>query len=315
MEISVIIPVYNAVPYLEKAIRSVLIQEEVKEIILVEDGSIDDSLRICKQLKGESTKIKLFRHPKGQNRGAGSSRNLGLEKAESRYIAFLDADDYYLPNRFAVTKRVFADQPDADGVYEALGVDFRDKEGKVRFLMAKRGAIHHISNQLLTTINKRVSPENLLLFYLKGNIGYFSLNGLTIKKSILNKTGKFSSYLKLAQDTLFIEKLMYAGRLYPGSITKAIAMRGVHQGNRSTADEKEIILYRLKAKRELFLWLVEQKAPGYLLRNLFLTFLKARYPETFLFKASHKFLKGLVLLAALLEMVFTCPRICLKLFR
>lgn len=104
IEISVIIPVYNAAEFLEKAVKSAAYFDEVKEIILAEDQSTDHSLEICRRLVSEIPKVKLFQHPNGENRGAGASRNLGIDHATSDFIAFLDADDYYLPNRFDAEK-------------------------------------------------------------------------------------------------------------------------------------------------------------------------------------------------------------------
>ena len=107
MTISVIIPVYNASAFLKKAVNSALQFEEVKEILLLEDCSTDDSLEICRKLAEENTKIKLFQHPDKGNHGAGASRNLGLSKASQDFISFLDADDYYLPNRFKAENELF----------------------------------------------------------------------------------------------------------------------------------------------------------------------------------------------------------------
>ena len=104
LNISVIIPVYNASAFLKKAVESAIQFEEVKEIILVEDGSTDHSLEVCEILENEFGAVKLFQHPDKGNHGAGATRNLGLEKATGDFIAFLDADDYYLPNRFEMEK-------------------------------------------------------------------------------------------------------------------------------------------------------------------------------------------------------------------
>lgn len=98
--ITVIIPVYNAVAFVEEAVQSALIQPEVSEIIIIEDGSADGSLQICERLASTHQIITLLRHPEGINKGAGSSRNLGIQHASNEWIAFLDADDYYLEGRF-----------------------------------------------------------------------------------------------------------------------------------------------------------------------------------------------------------------------
>src|SRR5690348_1774976 len=90
--VAVVIPVYNAADYIAKAVESALLQPEVSEVVLVEDRSPDNSLQICQELVGQNAKVKLFRHPNGENRGAAASRNLGVRMSSAPYIAFLDAD-------------------------------------------------------------------------------------------------------------------------------------------------------------------------------------------------------------------------------
>ncbi len=90
-KVSIIVPVYNSEKYLDKCLKS-LINQTLKdiEIVLVNDGSTDNSVKIIeKYLKDE--RIKLFNK---ENGGQASARNLGLTKAKSDYIIFIDSDDY-----------------------------------------------------------------------------------------------------------------------------------------------------------------------------------------------------------------------------
>src|SRR5210317_669111 len=98
MDISVVIPVFNAERYVESAVESALRQSETAEVILVEDNSPDNALEICQRLEAQDPRVRLFRHGDGKNHGAGESRNLGIRNARCDYIAFLDADDYYVEN-------------------------------------------------------------------------------------------------------------------------------------------------------------------------------------------------------------------------
>lgn len=97
--VSVIIPVFNSQNTLERAVNSVINEPIVSEIILVNDGSTDDSLAIAKNLISKNGSVKLFSHPSNQNRGAAASRNLGLMHAQSEWIQFLDADDELLEGK------------------------------------------------------------------------------------------------------------------------------------------------------------------------------------------------------------------------
>jgi glycosyltransferase involved in cell wall biosynthesis len=78
MNISVIIPVYNAEKYVAQAVESALQFEEVYEVILIEDKSPDNALIICEELTQKYDRVKLFQHPDKGNHGASTSRNLGI---------------------------------------------------------------------------------------------------------------------------------------------------------------------------------------------------------------------------------------------
>lgn len=89
-KISVIMPVYNAERYVKKAIDSILMQTfRDFELIIVEDGSDDNSFNIIKEYRDE--RIRVFQN--SQNKGVVYSRNLGIQKAVGSYIALMDADD------------------------------------------------------------------------------------------------------------------------------------------------------------------------------------------------------------------------------
>lgn len=100
MLISLIIPVYNAEKYIAEAIESVL-QQPLKsiEIILVNDGSTDNSGSVCKKYADEYENIQYIEQ---ENRGASAARNVGMENASGEYIMFLDADDKWVTNSLNV---------------------------------------------------------------------------------------------------------------------------------------------------------------------------------------------------------------------
>ncbi len=94
INISIIIPVYNCEKYIDQCINSVLSQTiEEKEIICIDDGSKDHSAERILQLSRKDKRIRLLQQ---ENQGPGVARNLGIKSARGKYIAFLDADDYYL---------------------------------------------------------------------------------------------------------------------------------------------------------------------------------------------------------------------------
>lgn len=91
-KLSIIVPVYNVEKYLEKCIDSILNQDYKNfELILVNDGSTDGSLEICKRYLSVDKRIKLINKPNG---GLSSARNAGLDIACGQYIGFVDSDDW-----------------------------------------------------------------------------------------------------------------------------------------------------------------------------------------------------------------------------
>ena len=249
MNISVIIPVYNAIAFLEKAVESASQFDEVKEIILVEDRSTDNSLILCEKIAAVNPKIKLYQHPDFGNHGAGASRNLGLSKATQEFVAFLDADDYYLPNRFSAEHEIFENEK-IEGVFGALGTEFLTEKGKVEFEKKFK------TTNNLTTVNYAAEGKEIfngLLGLTKKTFGtFFHLNTLTIRRDSLNqKNLSFNENLRVHQDQDFIVKLAYLCHLKSGIIDEAIAIRGVHDDNRIT----KIVPYSEKYnERQFLLW-------------------------------------------------------------
>lgn len=90
--ISVIVPVYNVEKYLKKCVESIIRQTYKNiEIILVDDGSTDNSGKICDELKSKDERIKVF-HKK--NGGLSDARNYGIERMSGKWVTFIDSDDY-----------------------------------------------------------------------------------------------------------------------------------------------------------------------------------------------------------------------------
>ena len=99
MRYSVIIPVYNAKGTLRRCLDSLVGQQfSDYELLLINDGSTDDSDAICREYANTYPCVRYFAK---ENGGVSSARNLGLEQAEGEYILFVDSDDYVSENYFA----------------------------------------------------------------------------------------------------------------------------------------------------------------------------------------------------------------------
>jgi glycosyltransferase involved in cell wall biosynthesis len=245
MKFSVIIPVYNAEKFLVTAVESALSQPEVGEVILVEDNSPDNSLKICRDLIDKYKNVRLLQHFDGQNHGAAATRNLGIQNAKFEFIAFLDADDYYLPGRFKIAKTILETNTKIDGVYEAIGMHFYNDNARKKWFSS--------GETNLTTITEKIDPSQLFEALLSGNKGYIHLDGLTVRKNFLNRCGLFFENLRLHQDTALLIQMSLCGKLVPGSIQTPVAMRGIHDNNR-ILDKYYRPMTRFMLWRALFHW-------------------------------------------------------------
>ena len=97
-DISVIVPVYNAAPYLRQCLDSILSQKVASlEVITVDDGSTDGSWDICREYEGRDPRLRALRIP---HAGSFPARNRGLDEARGEFLAFVDADDYLEPDAY-----------------------------------------------------------------------------------------------------------------------------------------------------------------------------------------------------------------------
>jgi glycosyltransferase involved in cell wall biosynthesis len=232
--ISVITPVYNAELYLQKTIESVLIQPEVSEHILIDDGSSDKSWEIIQNYVKKDKRVIGLKHPDHCNHGRSKTRNLGINQALNKWIAFLDADDFYLKNRFKNDLVVITNDSSIDGVYNAIGIYFYDSYAGSKDL-----------RHALTTIKEKIEPEHLFdQMNPYGNKGWFSGDGFLVKKEKLLEVGGFNERLEVAEDTELWSKLSLTSKLIPGLLEVPVAKRGVH-GTNVFINNKKYTLPRL----------------------------------------------------------------------
>lgn len=259
MRVSVIIPVYNAEDYVTEAVESALAQPETAEVLLIEDGSSDDSLIVCEKLAQNDARITLLRHPNEENRGAGASRNLGIQHSTSPFIAFLDADDYYAPGRFATASEIFSQHADVDGVYGATGVHFEGDEA-YRQWIAWKGS----NASIMTAMAPGVEPEELFAALVLDDRGSFHTNAIVVKRELFERTGLFDTHLRLHQDTAMWVRMAAMGRIVPGRLGEPVAIRRMHGHNRVTSQRtaREKRHTRMLLWRTLWHWSMQHLSPA-----------------------------------------------------
>ena len=225
----------------------------MREVLLVEDGSPDNALEVCQELAAEYPQVILLRHPNGENRGAGASRNLGMRSASHEFLAFLDADDYYLPGRFALEALIFARDALCEGVYHAVEMHIEDAQGLNRWNRAGK------SRERLQTMSADVPPVALADALLRGGTGYFHIDALTIRRFVLDKAGLMREDLRLHQDTEWILRVAISARLLPGNLKEPVARWRVHSQNRISAPRspKQKLDDQMRMYRFLYTWCKE----------------------------------------------------------
>lgn len=103
-KISIIVPIYNSSMHLDRCLKSIINQTYSNiEILLIDDGSTDNSLEICNQFAIKDKRIKVFHK---ENNGVSAARNDGIEYSTDDYIAFVDSDDYLESDMYGCTRKI-----------------------------------------------------------------------------------------------------------------------------------------------------------------------------------------------------------------
>ena len=207
--ISIVVPVHNAERYIEKTVESILAQTiDNYEVLLVEDNSTDGSFRILKEISDQRVRVlkTTIQH------GAAAARNLGVAEAKGRYIALLDADVLWKPDKLEKTLKFMQEK---DTAFVFTGYEFGDQEangtGKVVHVPEQLDYEHALSRTVIFTstvmldLNKldkelirmpQVKSEDTATWWkiLKaGNIAY----GLDENLTVYRRAGKSLSSNKL----------------------------------------------------------------------------------------------------------------------
>ena len=204
--VSVVVPFWNAGAFLEEAIASVTGQTFSSwELLLVDDGGDDDSPAIAARYAERfPERIRCLAHDGRANRGVAASRNLGVSHARGRYVAFLDADDVWLPTKLARQTAILDSEPEAAMVC-----------GPSLFWYGWTGrpedAARDYVKDLRITPAGLVRPPTLLISSLTRGTFVANPSTILIRREALGRTGGFEeSFLGAVQtfeDDAFLAKL------------------------------------------------------------------------------------------------------------
>lgn len=191
--ISVIVPVFNGEKYI-KFFFNALENQTFKrfEVIVVNDGSTDNSLNILKNLKFQNLRIITYQ----KNKGVSFARNLGIKNAKAKYIYFADIDDNIDSNSLGL---LFKEAKKKN--YDYVCSDFKRIENKKNQRVNK---YNYDSNIIFDEKKIKVAMEEELHNPNLGHLGFFGCNGRLIKRSILkNNNIKFCEQLRWLEDKTF----------------------------------------------------------------------------------------------------------------
>lgn len=225
MSVSVLIPVYNAEQYVRQTVESALAQPEIGEVLLADDGSKDGSLEICRALAAEDERVTVFQHSDKGNHGDAATRNLLLTKVTCPFIAFLDADDYFLPGRFENALQILSENPDIDGVYCAYE-DFYDDE------TTQQAHLNKTSPEERLVAPKDIPPDELFreMMVRKGN-GPQTVWQIVARREAWDRIPPFNTKLRISSDFPVTLQLAATNRLVRGVADRPLVMRRIHETN------------------------------------------------------------------------------------
>ncbi len=177
-DLSVIIPTYNRLPLLERALGSVLAQTVLpREIIIIDDGSEDSTEQLVKQFKNSSeVKILYYKQP---NRGPASARNRGIEMSAFAFLAFLDSDDHWHKRKIEIQ-------------FDELVKNHKIRVSHTREKWLRRG--EHLNQKMIHI------PPGGTIFYSCLNLCCVGMSTVMLNKSVFDDYGLFDETLRCCED-------------------------------------------------------------------------------------------------------------------
>ena len=207
--VSVIIPAYNAARTLETTVQSVYGQSlQDFEIVIVDDGSKDNTLEVAQRIAASDSRIKVVAQ---SNSGAAAARNAGIKAAMGEYVAFLDADDLWLPQKLERQIALLNSEKDAAAV--------------------QTGAYYVNDDLEVLSVRPCVIPEDVLLETLLFRSFPALMSTLLVKRSAFDKIGLLNTKLVILEDWELAIRLSRFCNLK--SIEEPLALYRNYPGNRS----------------------------------------------------------------------------------
>jgi len=226
-EVSVIIPAYNAAAFLPTAINSVLNQTYGKlEIIVIDDGSIDGTREVLAPFESRVQYLHIT------NSGPAAARNLGIAKSKGKYIAFLDADDWWFPHKLESQIKILSKNSNASFICSDWFDGQTGEEAKISVLSNYKAWIYTANFDLMLQEN------------------FVNTSTVLLEREKLLKVGFFQENLRGAEDkNLWLRLLLVGDALVCKDI---LAFRRFHSKN--TTSTVSFVKGQLEMMRDLLTW-------------------------------------------------------------
>ena len=216
-KISIIVPVYNVEQYLERCVESIMKQTlDNFELLLINDGSSDNSGQLCDELSQKDTRIRVFHI---QNGGVSNARNLGIQSSRGEWISFIDSDDF-------VTEDYLETLLQPVETDETIGFSI--------------GKLHHIQNGVVTALPETSSKLNvwdteqtLKELLTTEKTSFFPVAKL-FRKSLI-QDHQFNTKYHLAEDALFLTELLLQAKCNTVFVDKLIYFYDHREGSATTS--------------------------------------------------------------------------------
>lgn len=223
---SVVIPAFNAAATLARAIESVRAQTwPAHEILVVDDGSTDATAEVAAGFDG----VRLMRQP---NRGVSVARNAGAAAAAGDWLAFLDADDWYAPDRLRLHAEWIVEDPTLDcltGDYE-----YRDDAGK----LLGTSMAQHVSGRMMLA---KAAGQARVVMVAADEIAAFvadhfgDTHTLSVPRARFLELGGYPTGYKVCEDVHFLTRLV-AGSRRIGVVCASLGVYVIHGGSATRRD-------------------------------------------------------------------------------
>jgi glycosyltransferase involved in cell wall biosynthesis len=206
--VSVVIPTYNSAALLREAIQSVLSQTYADfEVVVVDDGSTDNTESVVHSFGDQVCYVKQ------QNQGAGAARNHGIKRSRGEYVAFLDADDLWLPGKLGEQIPFLDRDPELGLVYSDWSVVPEQGEAQPSYLRNLPAAAGYVFNELV-------------------QCGFILTSGTIVRRSCLEDVGFFDETLSIAQDYDLWLRICYRWKI--ALVNKPLVIKRNRDGNLSS---------------------------------------------------------------------------------